>query len=787
VKTIDRKLIRDLFLMKSQVVTIGLVVACGIAAFVASLSTYHSLTWSQNSYYKEGHFANIFASLKVAPEGVIKSVTNIPGVAEAESRLVYNVTLDIPGVTEPVVGRVISIPDGGQPNLNKLYLRKGRYIEPGRYNEILVSERFAAANGFKPGDNIVAILNGKREALQIVGMVLSPEYIYVVAGGIPIPDDKHFGILWMNRSGVASAFNMVGAFNDLVLTVGPGFSADPIIESLDHTLEPYGGLGAYDRKEQLSNRLITQEIQQQRAMAITIPTIFLGVAAFLINVVIGRLVSTQREQIAVLKALGYKNRTIGIHYLKMSAVIVLGGSALGLLIGIWLGEKMTELYSAFFSFPLKIYRLEPWLPLLAIGISGMAMISGVLNAVYHVLILPPAEAMRPPAPPSYRRTIIEKVGIFNLLAPEFRMIIRNIVRRPFRAVLSSLGVALAVGILITGTFMYDAIDYMINSQFLSSERGDATIGFTQPVSFRARNELEHIPGVLFAEKQRTVPVKILAGHRSYRTAILGLPKNGELKRPLDQNLHPIPIPPEGILLTDRLGEILGVQNGDRITIQALEGSRVTRDVVVVSLVNDLLGLSAYMDLDALNRLMGEGDSVTSVAVRMERSFSDLFYVRVKELPKVSTVNLKEAVVRSFNDTTGKYIDVFIGILTGFAVIIAIGIVYNNARIALSERIWELASLRVLGFSRREVSTLLLGELTLELLVGIPIGFAIGYLFASASISLTDTELFRLPLIIEFKTYAYAAISVLVSGIVAAMIVRHRIDHLDLVGVLKTRE
>jgi putative ABC transport system permease protein len=344
-----------------------------------------------------------------------------------------------------------------------------------------------------------------------------------------------------------------------------------------------------------------------------------------------------------------------------------------------------------------------------------------------------------------------------------------------------------VGILISGTFMYDAIDYMINSQFLTSDREDATIGFTQPVSFRARNEVEHIPGVLFAEKYRTVPVKMSAGHRSYRTAILGLPENGELKRPLNQNLHPIPIPPEGILLTDRLGEYLGVREGERITIQALEGSRVTREVLVVSLVNDLLGLSAYMDLDALNRLMGEGDSVTSVAVRMERSFSDLFYIRVKELPKVSTVNIKETFIRTFNETTAKYIVVFIGILTGFAAIIAIGIVYNNARIALSERIWELASLRVLGFTRREVSTLLLGELALELLFGIPIGFAIGYLFASASISLTDTELFRLPLIIEAKTYAYAAIAVLASGVISAMIVRHRINHLDLVGVLKTRE
>src|ERR1700693_1503961 len=330
VKAIDRKLIRDLFLMKSQVVTIVLVVACGIAAFVASLSTYDSLTWSQEGYYKEGRFANIFASLKVAPEGVIKRVTDIPGVAEAESRLVYDVTLDIPSITEPVVGRVISIPDGGQPFLNKLYLRKGRFIEPGRHNEVLVSESFATANGLKPGDRIVSILNGKRESLHIVGVALSPEYIYVVAGGTPIPDDKHFGILWMNRSAVASAFNMVGAFNHLVLTVGPGFSAEPIIESLDNILEPYGGLGAYDRKEQLSNRLITQEIRQQRAMAITIPTIFLGVAAFLINVVIGRLVSTQREQIAVLKALGYKNSTIGIHYLKMAAFIVLAGSVLGL-------------------------------------------------------------------------------------------------------------------------------------------------------------------------------------------------------------------------------------------------------------------------------------------------------------------------------------------------------------------------------------------------------------------------------------------------------------------------
>jgi len=498
-------------------------------------------------------------------------------------------------------------------------------------------------------------------------------------------------------------------------------------------------------------------------------------------------ISAQREQIAALKALGYENWTIGWHYLKMVCVIVFIGSVGGVALGAWLGKLMTANYVTFFRFPVLSFRMSPYLPLVAIGVSLTSAVVAALSAVRRVVALAPAEAMRPPAPLVYRRTWIERLGPLQRLSPENSMVLRNIVRRPGRAFLTIIGIALAVPILVLALFWQDAINYMITVQFSAVERGDVTVTFTEPVTMRAHREIAHFPGVLQVEGMRAVPARLRFGHRSYRTAVLGLPPNAELRRLLDERLRAIPIPPKGLLLTDRLGEKLGLRPGDHVTIETLEGPRVRQDVIVMHLVNDVMGMSAYMDLTALNRLMLEGDVVSAVSISFAGPHADEIHARLKQLPKVATVSIKQAAIKSFMETTAKFILVFTGILTLFAAAIAVGVVYNNARVALAERAWELASLRVLGFTRAEVSAMLLGELALELLIAIPIGLWLGYWFVVALSERHQTELFRIPTIIAPRSYAFAALIILAAGVVSALIVRHRVDHLDLVSVLKTRE
>lgn len=785
-KTIDRKLLRDLWHMKSQAFSIALVVAAGIGAFIALLSTYDSLQWSRQSYYEEARFAQVFASIKSAPRAVEQQIAELPGVAALETSVVQDVTLDIENVAEPVIGRMIGLSNGSQPGLNHLTLRQGRFPEHGKRNEALVSEGFAKAHGLRPGDHVVALLNGKRETLEIVGIVLSPEYIFASRGG-DLPDDRGFGVLWMEHERLASAFDMEGAFNHAALSLSPGASEAAVIDALDRLLEPYGSLNAHGRKEQSSHRILDQEINQQKTMATIFPTIFLGVAVFLLNVVLTRQVATQRDQIAALKALGYADITIAVHYLKMVLAIVLCGILLGVAVGAWMGYAMTDLYTTFFHFPRLIYRIQPWIMLVASGISLAAAMGAAYGAVRRVVSMPPAEAMRPPAPTHYRRMLLEKLGLAHLLSPQARMVIRTLERRPLRTLLTSFGIASAVAIIVSGTFWGDSMDYLMEVQFNAAERADVTVTFTTPVSRTALYEIARLPGVLRSEEMRSVPVRLRAGHRTYRTAVSGYPPDADLRQLLDTQLRPVFLPSEGILLSRRLAQRLGVKPGDRLMLESLEATRAKRETVVSALVNDMLGLSAYMDIAALNRLMGEGESISAVAVKLDPSQASAFYARIKQMPQVATVAIKDEMLRSFRETNRKFLLFFTAIVTAFAAAIAVGVVYNSARISLAERAWELASLRVLGFTRHEVSTLLLGELAFEIALAIPLGLWLGYLLAQLIVALMPMETIEIPVIITSATYAYAALAIVIAGVASALIVRHRVDHLDLVAVLKTRE
>lgn len=783
---LDKKLLRDLWHTRSQVLTIALVVAGGMGAFIASFSTYDSLQWSRHVYYQAARFGEVFAGLKRAPAPVEARIGELPGVSEVETTVVFDVTLDLPDVNEPVIGRMIGLPDGGQPRMNRLALRRGRFLEPGGQRDVLVSEGFATARNLGPGDQLAAILNGRREELQIVGVVLSPEYVFATRGS-SLPDDRSFGVLWIDRERLAAAFDMEGAFNYVVARLTPDASEPAVIAGLDQVLQPYGAFGAYGRDEQLSNRILSQEISQQQVWGTFLPAIFMAVAAFLVNVVLSRHVATQREAIAALKALGYSNVRIGVHYLAFVSVIVVIGVALGIGVGWWLGRGMTGLYTDFFHFPRLIFRIQPWAPLLGAAISFAAAVGGALNTVRRVVALAPAEAMRPPSPAQFRRMLLERIGMEHWLSPAARMVVRTLERRPFRAAFTSFGVACAVAIIISGTFWRDVVDYMIDVQFNAVEREDASVVLTDPREARVRHEIEQLPGVAQVEGAREVAVRLHAGHRTYRTGIIGLSRGAQLRRLLDEDLREIPLPGAGMLLTDRLAERLGLAPGDSVLVESLEGTRTKRDVVVAGVVADVFGMLGYMEISALNRLMGEGPSVSSLAVSVDRDRADELYAKLKERPRVATVTVKASALKTFEETSARNIIFFTGVITIFAAAIAIGVVYNSARIALAERAWELASLRVLGFTRGEVSLFLLGELAVELLLAIPLGLALGYALAAALVSLMHDETFTMPLVIMPRTYAFAALAILIAGIASALVVRHRVDHLDLVAVLKTRE
>lgn len=790
---LDRKLLRDLRLMWSQVLTIALVVASGVGGFITSLSAVDSLALARDRFYASGHFADVFASVKRAPNSLAASLLSTPGIADVQTTIEQVVRIELPGVADPVLGQLIGVDSRLPARMNRVTLRNGRGLEPDaeglRLSEqaipALVSAAFADARGLRPGARLSALINGKRRTLQITGIALSPEFIF--AGLQGVPDLRGFGVFWVPRDALAAAYDMDGAFNRVAVKLAPGASEGAVLDALSAQLARYGGREAHGRKDQASHAILDSEIKQQRVLGTLLPSIFLGVAAFLLNVVVSRLVATQREQIAALKALGYPNLSIGVHYLKLVLVIVVLGLALGVVLGDVLGRQFLHLYAQSFHFPSFDFRIAPWLLVMSFGITLATAVLGTLNAILATVRLAPAEAMRPQAPGHYRRTLIERFGITRI-SPALRMILRNMERRPLRTALSTGGVAASVAIVVMGNFFSDAIDFIVDAQFNVALRSDVVLWMPEAADDSARYELTRLPGVTMVESGRDVAVRFINGHLSQRGAIQGLAHQAALRRIVDVDKHVAGQRlGDGLVMTDRLADKLDLRVGQTVRVEVLEGQQRTVAVPLTATVREMMGLNAYMERRALNRLLQEGDLSTQFALAIERGREPELLQASKEMPRIIGAFSKATVLRNMQEVSARNIRIMSTVLTVFATVIAVGVVYNNARIALAERTWELASLRVLGFTRAEVSGLLLGEMAIGIAVALPLGMAMGYGVVQLVSRLVASDQFLFPVVIEPSTYAWSALVVLVAAAASALVVRRRIDGLDMVAALKTRE
>lgn len=788
-KALDRKLLRDLRLMWSQALTIALVVASGIGGFITSLSAVESLALARERFYAQGRFADVFASVKRAPNALEARLREVAGVADVQTSIEHVVRIDIEGVADPVIGQLIGLDPRAPARMNRLTVRNGRALDAtdtaGAAIPALVSAGFADARALLPGSRLSAQINGKRRELVIVGIALSPEFVF--AGLMGSPDQRGFGVFWLPRETLAAAYDMDGAFNRVAIKLAPGASERAVLDQVSAPLARYGGREAYGRADQPSNAMLDAEIKSQRVIGTLLPSIFLGVAAFLLNVVVSRLVATQREQIAALKALGYPNRSIAAHYLKLVLGIVLAGLLLGVPLGDWLGGLFTGLYAETFQFPSFEHVIPAWLLVVSIGITVATAVLGTLNAIVATVRLAPAEAMRPPAPGHYRRTLLERLGL-SRIGPSLRMILRNMERRPLRTALSIGGVAASVAIVVMGNFFRDAMDYIVDSQFNVAMRSDVIVWMTEAVDDSARFELARLPGVIAVESGRDVAVRFVNGHLSQRGSIQGFAPRPELRRVIDVgNREASRLEGAGLVMTDRLAAKLALRVGDPVRVEVLEGRQRAADVPLAATVREMMGLNAYMERGALNRLLEEGDRSSQYSLAIERGREPALIAATRAVPRIVGAFSKATMLRNMQEISARNIRVISSILTLFASVIAVGVVYNNARIALAERTWELASLRVLGFTRAEVSGLLLGEMAIGIALALPLGMLLGYGLVHLIAELTQSDQFYFPVVIQPRTYALAGLAVLASGVASALVVRRRIDKLDMVAALKTRE
>lgn len=784
---LDRKLFRDVLRLWAQVLAIAFVVAGGVATLMLATGSHRSLDETRTAYYERYRFADIFAVVSRAPKTIIPQVRAIPGVVTVEARIAKLALLDIPNYAEPATAQVVSLPDIGEPELNRLYMRLGRTPEPGQGDEVVVNEIFAKAHGFILGSRFSAILNGRKRELVIVGTALSPEFIYTVGPGDLMPDDRRFGIIWMSEKALAAAYNLDGAFSSISLKLLPSTSEREVISHLDSLLDRYGGRAAYGRKDQTSHAWIDHELDMLNSMSRTLTPIFLLVSAFLVNLTLSRLVALEREQVGLMKALGYGNGAIVLHYVKFVAVIVALGVVIGSAAGTWLGAYVTRLFGDFFHFPFLVFVKSTDLYVIAAALSLTAAIVGAIRALHDVVTLAPAVAMQPPSPPRYRRLLPARFSLERFVSQPFVMVARNVTRHPLRATFTAFGMAAATAILIVSMFVYDTMEHLIDVTYFMADRQDATVSFVEKRNRDVVLQMARLPGGLAAEPYRDVPVRIRNGSVERRVVISGRPRDADLSRIIDTDLRPVVLPESGLAISSMLATILGVKIGDLVEVDLLEGARRTATVPVATLVEDYFSIRGMMDSDALGRLMREAPAVTSVNLSFDQNRREAFYAAIKAMPSVSGLGLQRSSLANFRQSVALLITAMASIYTVLAAVIAFGVVYNSARISLSERARELASLRVLGFTRGEVLWILLLELALLTLISQPPGWAMGYGLAWIMKTQLAGELMRMRLIVTTSTYVLASVIVVTAAVVSALVVRERVNRLDLVSVLKTRD
>ena len=784
---LDTKLFQDLVHLRGQLIAVSSIVACGIAIMVMALGAISSLQLSRDTYYERYRFADVFASAKRVPERIGLQIAEIEGVRAIETRLVNIVTLDIEGLREPANAVLISLPDGREPALNGVLLYAGRWPDPARPDEAVVSKAFVDAHGFEIGSRVKAIINGRLRDVEIVGVGDSPEYIYMLGPGGLLPDEKRFAAFWMSRKALEAAFDMDGAFNDVSLLLGPEANSENVIDAIDQLLEPFGAVGAIDREDQLSNAFISGELNQLQAIAAIIPPIFLIVSALLINAILMRLIATERQQVGLLKAFGYDQREIATHYIKMAIGMVALGILAGFAIGAALARLMTELYADSFRFPEMIFRLAPSAFLISACTAVLAAVTGAIGAARSAAGLTPSEAMNPAPPVSYGKGWLQRVIAKVRFDEPTRMILRHLTRWPARAMVTVIGLASSQALLVGTLFAFDSVDVMLEEMFYRTDAYDVAIHFVEPVNLSAVREIERLPGVLAVDAFRQVPVRIRHGQIDERAVLTALHPGGRQRRVLGADQKFFGVPEAGLALSTQLSGMVQAGVGARVTVEVLEGERPVVDLPVTGLVYETLGWPAFMDARALGALLGEGTIVSGVYVMIDPDLEAEFSEAVLDRPGISSVSMQRASIESFNDTVQENINIMMTIYAVIGGSIAAAVVYNAARISLTERGRELASLRVLGFSRAEVSYILIGELALLVAIAIPLGGWLGMGLAALVAGAMATDLFRVPLVVDPSTQGNAALIVLGSAVLAALFVRQRVNALDLIAVLKTRE
>lgn len=786
-KPLDRKLLRDLWRVKGQAVAIALVISLGVMMLVMMDGLVNSLTETKRAYYTQYRLADVFAPAKRAPNFLLHEIAALPGVNTVEGRIQGSALIDLPGVAVPVRAQAVSLPDFRTTRLNDIYLSAGRRLDARHPDEIILLEGFAKANHLVPGDSLPVTMNGARRSFHIVGLAQAPEFLYAVAPGELAPNDAHYAVIWIGESSLAAAFDLKGAFNEALVSLSRDARLPAVLAGIDRLLAPYGGIGSFGVADQVSNRFISEEIKGLKASSAAVPPIFLAVAAFLLSIVVSRMIQSERSQIGLLKSFGYTNWEVGAHYAKFVLVIACGGAVLGCLFGIVAGRSLAGVYQSYYKFPFLVFQVDPEVFLVGFVASVLAASVGGIFVLRQVFVLTPAVAMSPPAPADYSRTAGFGPWLKAVLDQPSRMVLRRLLRQPVRSATAVFGISAGMALSVAMLSVMSGFDTTLELNFSVIDRSDVTVSFSEPLSGKAVLELQRLDGVVEAEPFRSVPAVLRNGLYTYRGGINGLVSEPRLNRVMNADMRPVFVRGDGVILTESLAKILHIEAGQLLTLDIREGRRPVLQIPVVGIAETLLGSPAYMELGALNRALNEKNRVSGAYLRIDGARSTALYQQLKDMPAVAGVSLRTESRTAFKKLMDTSAGAIRYVMAAIAAIITFGIVYNSARIAFAERARDLASLRVIGFTRGEAAFVLLGELALITLFALPIGAVLGYYLSLLVAAGFSSDLYRIPAVFVPESYGLAACAVLAAALVSGWLVKRDVDRIDMVSALKIRE
>ena len=790
ISTFHKKLVRSMLQAWPQSLGVVAVVMCGIAAYICVYSAYLNLSLTRDTYYAQNRFADFEILVDRAPETAVFKLEAIPGVRQVRKRIVEEVNVDIPGVDEPRIGRLISMPMPRAPVINDMVLLAGRYFDTGTQSETVLSEHFARANGLEIGDRVHISVDNKKYSLRIVGIGASPEYVYMIRNVQSlVPSPEGFGILWVPEDFAETALDLKSACNNIVGLVDDPHDLDVILDEADKILDPYGVFAKTKRENQISNRFISDEIKGLGVSAKIIPTLFLGIAALIILILLNRMVRTERTQIGLMKAFGYSNWAVGVHYIEYGIVLALVGCVGGFLLGQWMAGGMIRIYVQFYQFPILESRVYWDVLARSMGITLVFATLGALTAAIQAARIRPAESMRAEAPRTVNKVWIELFPpLWRRVSFTWKMIFRNISRNRFRAGVNLFGVAISLSLLLMGFFMTDSTEFGMNFQFRDVQRDDVKVSFQKEQGKDALLEASRFPHVRRAEAFLEYPFEIRSDWRKKDIIVTGVAADSEMFKVMNFKRESFALGGNTVVLADGLAKELGVGPGDTIELEPLLG-RIDRTftITVRAVAQQFVGTGAYMNLLDLSRMLDEPFALNSALLRIEDGGRPALNKRLKEIGGIAAVSFNQDAYDSIKKTLGQSMAITNTILLSFAAVIAFSIIYNITAVSLSERQRELASLRVLGFSSSEAGRIMYHENILMGVLGIFAGIPMGIGICALLVKAYSNDMFRLPFHIDRSTYATAILLTMSFVLLANLAVRRKIEQLDLVEVLKERE